>query len=77
MLLLKVGDRVSIDSYEGFGGDAEIVAIRQDASSHYKVRMDDGSQPDFWAWDFEIEELRKIDRRKLVIEDHRYCFLDV
>lgn len=52
--LLKPGDAVFIDSCEGFGGPARVVGTRDVPTSHCKVRMDDGSQPEFWAHDFEI-----------------------
>lgn len=51
---LMVGDRVMIDSFEGFGGPGVIVDYRESSTSHFKVRLDDGSQPDFWAHDFEV-----------------------
>lgn len=52
---LKPGDRVHIDSHEGFGGPATVVEARRHVpSAHCKVLMDDGSQPAFWAHDFEV-----------------------
>lgn len=49
------GNTVVIQSFEGFGGPAEIVDYRESETSNYKVMMLDGSQPDaFWAFNFEI-----------------------
>jgi hypothetical protein len=56
---LSVGDKVTIDSFEGFGGPAQIVDMQDSPTNKYKVEMLNGSQPQpFWAHDFEIEELR-------------------
>lgn len=51
---LSVGDRVEIVSCEGFGGPATVIGYRDAEHAHYKVHMDDGNPPDFWAHDFEI-----------------------
>jgi hypothetical protein len=51
---LHVGDKVMINGIEGFGGPGVVVAERPVGGSHFKVRLDDGSQPDFWAHDFEV-----------------------
>lgn len=54
--MLQTGDKVLICSYEGFGGPGLIVDMRSESGSRFKVRMT--TQPkDFWAWDFEIDEL--------------------
>lgn len=51
----RIGDKVQIHSFEGFGGIATIVDRREDVGANFKVRMDDGSQqPDFWAHNHEI-----------------------
>lgn len=52
--LLRVGDLVFVDSFEGFGGPAEVVEVRSCEFTKCKVRMDDGSQPPFWAHDVEL-----------------------
>lgn len=52
--IMKPGDAVFVDSFEGFGGPALVVAVRDAPGSRCKVRMDDHSQPDFWAHDFEL-----------------------
>jgi hypothetical protein len=54
---IRVGDPVMIDSFEGFGGRAEIIAKRYAPHSHFRVRMDDGKIPPFWAHDFEVTTL--------------------
>ena len=54
---LRVGDRVTIHTCEGFGGHGVIIDSRRSPTSHFKIRLDDGSQPDFWAHDFEIVEV--------------------
>jgi hypothetical protein len=51
-----VGDRVMIDSCEGFGGPGVIVAERDSPGCRFRISMDDGNPPDFWAHDFEIYE---------------------
>jgi hypothetical protein len=53
----SVGDRVMIDCIEGFGGPATVIETRQVPPSPYKVRMDDGKIPPFWAHDFEVSTL--------------------
>lgn len=67
MKLLKVHDNVMIESPEGFGGPGHVVEIRNIPQSHYKVRLNDGSQPDFWAYDGEIvdpkPEPQRVDSR--------------
>jgi hypothetical protein len=57
LLLCKVGTVVFVNSCEGFGGPALIVETRDERGSHFKVRLQDGSQPDLWAHDFEIEQI--------------------
>lgn len=52
--LFRVGDTVFVDTYEGFGGPAVVVEVRDNPSSRCKVRMLDGTQPPFWAHDFEL-----------------------
>lgn len=52
--LLKPGDTVFVDSFEGFGGPAVVTATRSAPGARCKVRMEDGSQPEFWAHDFEL-----------------------
>lgn len=52
--LFAVGDAVFVDSLEGFGGPARVVAVRDCPGCRCKVRMDDGSQPEFWAYDMEL-----------------------
>lgn len=52
--LFGVGDPVFVDSYEGFGGPAVVTAVRDAPGNRCKVRMTDGSQPEFWAHDFEL-----------------------
>lgn len=51
---LGVGDRVMIDSYEGFGGPATIITERDSPTGRFQVRMDDDNPPPFWAHDFEV-----------------------
>jgi hypothetical protein len=52
--VLNVGDRVMIDSIEGFGGPATITGVRDSSHNKYQVLLDDRSQPSFWAHDFEV-----------------------
>jgi hypothetical protein len=52
--LLRVGDAVFVDSFEGFGGPARVVETRAHPHTRCKVAMADGSQPPFWAHDFEL-----------------------
>lgn len=52
--LLRAGDPVFVDSLEGFGGPAVVTEVRDSAFTKCKVRMLDGSQPEFWAHDFEL-----------------------
>lgn len=59
--LFVVGDSVMVDSLEGFGGPARVVEVRESEFTKCKVRMDDGSQPDFWAHDFELSVLPRPD----------------
>lgn len=67
-MTLSIGDAVTIDSFEGFGGSAIVTKTRESLTNKYQVRMKDGGEP-FWAHDFEIIELRpratiaKIDSR--------------
>jgi len=57
---LSIGDVVTVNSFEGFGGPAKVVDYRPSPGSRFKVEMLNGSQPEpFWAHDFEIEELPK------------------
>ena len=63
---------VTIDSYEGFGGPALIVGKRETKNSTFKVRLLDRTQPDFWAFDNEIVELRNeenLDMKRQMILD--------
>ncbi len=52
---LKIGDPVYIDSCEGFGGPAHIIAVREADYARYRVAMVDGNPPPFWAHDFEVQ----------------------
>lgn len=54
--MITKGSTVVVNCIEGFGGRAFVVDTRESPGSKYKVRMMDGSQPDFWAHDFEVEE---------------------
>lgn len=54
MIEYKNGDKVIIDSFEGFGGPATVIAIRSTPGSRYRVAMDDNNPPPFWAHDFEV-----------------------
>lgn len=54
--MITKGSTVVVNCIEGFGGRAFVVDTRESENSKYKVRMMDGSQPDFWAHDFEVEE---------------------
>lgn len=49
----KIGDRVYVIA-DNYGSEAVIVAIRDSEGSHYRVRTD---HDEFWAWDFEVEDL--------------------
>lgn len=51
---VHIGKRVWIHSPEGFGGPGRVVAVRDEPTGHWQIRLEDGSQPDFWAHDFEI-----------------------
>lgn len=54
----KIGDRVFVTA-DNYGSEAIIIAIRDsegEPASHCKVRTDDGQE--FWAFDFEISEVR-------------------
>jgi len=65
-----MGSIINIQSMEGFGGKAVIIDSRDDCWSNYKVRMIDGSQPDFWAHNFEIEEYSTMkDNKKILFAD--------
>jgi len=56
--LPRVGDKVEIDSYEGFGGTAVVLEVRDTPGARYRVEMLNGSQPrPFWAHDFEVSGL--------------------
>jgi hypothetical protein len=48
------GDPVMVDSHEGFGGPAHVIETREGSSSRFKVAMEDGNPPPFWAHDFEL-----------------------
>lgn len=52
--LLRPGDAVEVTTCEGFGGYGRVVATRPIPTSRCQVRLDDGSQQDFWAHDFEL-----------------------
>jgi hypothetical protein len=51
---LQVGDKVMVDTCEGFGGPGVIVGERPCPGCRFRVRLDDGSQGEFWAHDFEL-----------------------
>jgi hypothetical protein len=51
---LRVGDAVYVDSFEGFGGPARVVEVRDHPTVRCKVLLDNASQPAFWAHDFEL-----------------------
>ena len=55
--LLAPGDRVEVNSFEGFGGPGVVEAVRPVPGGRCKVRLDDGSQSPFWAHDFELAYL--------------------
>lgn len=57
MKSLKLFDPVMINAVDGFGGPGFVVEVRDLAQSRYKVRMNNGSQPDFWAHDGELAPL--------------------
>lgn len=46
-----------VDAIDGFGGSARVVETRDSKYSRYKVCMDEGPQPAFWAHDFEVTVL--------------------
>jgi hypothetical protein len=48
------GDPVNVDSVDGFGGPAHVIETREGASARFKVAMQDGNPPPFWAHDFEL-----------------------
>jgi hypothetical protein len=53
--LFQVGDTVYVDAVRGFSGSARVVEVQQHPPrTGCKVLMDDGSQPPFWAHDFEL-----------------------
>jgi hypothetical protein len=54
---LKFGSAVMVDTCEGFGGPGTVIGWRDCPTSHYRVVLDDGSQPPFWAHDFEVTPL--------------------
>jgi hypothetical protein len=54
---LEVGDRVNVDTCEGFGGEGVIVAERDSDTCRFKVRLDGGKGEPFWAHDFELSPL--------------------
>lgn len=56
-MIFEIGDPVMIDSYEGFGGRARVIASRNSPGSRYKVAMDDDNPPPFWAHDFEVSPM--------------------
>lgn len=56
-MTLKVFDPVMINAVDGFGGPGFVVEVRETPHAHYKVRMNNGSQPDFWAHDMELTPL--------------------
>lgn len=51
---VRVGVLVETYSFEGFGGPGTVVEMRDMPGNRWKIRLSDGSQPDFWAHDFEI-----------------------
>ena len=55
--ILEVGQKVTFNCYEGFGGPATVIEFRESShGANYKIRLDDESQ-ECWAFNFEIEEL--------------------
>lgn len=61
--VLVLGQVVRINSMEGFGGYAEVSGAGPrvtNAEASYYVKPLDGHQPEpYWAWPWEIEELRE------------------
>ena len=58
MKTCAVGDVVTVNCFEGIGGPATVIDVRQSLGSRYKVQMNDRNPVDaFWAHDFEIEGL--------------------
>lgn len=51
---LKIGDYVTIHSFEGIHGRAQIIDERVCANGRFKVRMLEGTKQELWAWDHEI-----------------------
>lgn len=56
---LSIGDIVSYNCIEGFGGIAIITETREGQFSNYKIKPIDQSHPSFWAWNPEIESVGK------------------
>jgi hypothetical protein len=54
---LGVGDRVNVDTCEGFGGAGVIVEERDSDTCRFRVKLDDGKGEPFWAHDFELSPL--------------------
>jgi hypothetical protein len=56
-VVMKIGDRVNVDSFEGFGGTGVIVEEREHDYCRFRVCMDGAEQPPFWAHDHELSPL--------------------
>jgi hypothetical protein len=68
MKTCNVGDGVSVNCTDGFGGTATVVDVRNSPGSRYKVQMNDKNPHEpFWAHDFEIEGLEPVMTRDDVI----------
>lgn len=52
----KVGDRVTVETFEGVSGPAIVIEIRPTPGARCRVLMDDGNPPPFWAHDFELRD---------------------
>jgi hypothetical protein len=57
VMAFSIGDRVMIDSFEGFGGPATVIGTRDAPGGRLRVAMDDNNPPPFWAHDFEVSPL--------------------
>lgn len=55
--LFRVGDAVMVNTCEGFGGPGRVVELRDVPGCRCKVVLGDGSQPPFWAHDFELSPM--------------------
>ena len=56
---LSIGDVVSYNCIEGFGGLASIIETREDPFSNYKIKPINICHSAFWAHNFEIESVGK------------------